>query len=93
MPALPPVLVFYLLCINLLSFSAMGLDKRRSKTKDARRIPERRLFLFAIMGGTFGSVLGMQLFRHKTRHWYFVWGMPLLLFFQTTALLLYYIKK
>ena len=93
MPTLSPVLVFYLLCINLLSFSAMGLDKHRSKVKGAHRIPERQLFLLAILGGAFGSVLGMQLFRHKTRHWYFAWGMPLLLFLQTAALLLYDIKK
>ena len=57
----------------------MWTDKRRAKRKGARRIRERTLFLSALLGGSPGALLGMWTFRHKTKHWYFVWGMPLIL--------------
>ena len=56
-------------------------DKRRAK-KDKWRIPEKRLFLVAAIGGSIGSILGMQLFRHKTKHKSFVIGMPVILIVQ-----------
>lgn len=68
----------YLLIINLFGFFLMGLDKKKAK-RGAWRIPELHLFLVAFFGGAFGTVLGMYVFRHKTRHWYFVVGMPLIL--------------
>lgn len=60
----------------------MGFDKGRSRRKGARRVRERTLFLSALLGGSLGAVLGMWLFRHKTRHWYFVYGMPAILVLQ-----------
>ena len=45
------------------------------------------LFVIAIIGGSIGSILGMQIFRHKTRHWYFVYGMPLILILQIALVL------
>ena len=51
-------------------------------------LPEVTLFTTAIFGGSLGTTLGMFLFHHKTRHWYFLYGMPLILFLQ---LLLFYI--
>ena len=59
----------------------MGTDKRRAR-RDAWRIKERTLFLSALLGGSLGAILGMRAFHHKTKHWYFVWGMPLILFAQ-----------
>jgi uncharacterized membrane protein YsdA (DUF1294 family) len=59
----------------------MMIDKSRAK-KDKWRIPERTLFLIAILGGSPGSILGMHLFHHKTKHWYFKFGMPLILILQ-----------
>jgi len=59
----------------------MGIDKRKA-IKRSWRISEATLFLVAILGGSVGSILGMKLFRHKTRHWYFVWGMPAILVLQ-----------
>jgi len=73
--------------INLLAFSQMGIDKARSKKEGRRRISERSLFLTAALGGSLGAILGMRLFRHKTRHWYFVWGMPAILLAQTALAL------
>lgn len=74
-----------LLAMNLISFSLMGMDKRRAR-KNAWRIPEKTLFLSALLFGGAGAVLGMQVFRHKTRHWYFVIGMPAILLAQIALL-------
>ena len=76
------LLAGYLLAVNLWAFGLMWLDKRRSKRKGARRVRERTLFLSALLGGSLGAVLGMRAFRHKTQHWYFVWGMPAILVLQ-----------
>ena len=71
----------YLLGMNILGFSLMFSDKRRA-ARGRWRIPERTLFLAAVFGGSLGSILGMWLFHHKTKHWYFALGMPLILFIQ-----------
>lgn len=75
------VLLGYLAAINLVTFAVYGGDKRRAK-KDRRRVPEKTLFLLAIIGGSVGALLGMKVFHHKTRHWYFVWGIPAILLVQ-----------
>ncbi|MCC8150736.1 MAG: DUF1294 domain-containing protein [Lachnospiraceae bacterium] len=75
------ILIGYLTAVNLIGFVAMGMDKHRAK-KRKWRIPEARLFLFAAIGGSLGSWIGMYVFRHKTRHWYFVVGMPVILALQ-----------
>ncbi len=59
----------------------MGIDKRKA-VKHAFRIPEATLFTIALIGGSIGSIAGMYFFRHKTRHWYFVYGMPAILLLQ-----------
>ncbi len=59
----------------------MGIDKRRAK-RNAFRVPEATLFSVAIVGGSIGSILGMLVFRHKTKHWYFTVGLPLILLVQ-----------
>ena len=68
----------YLIVINIVALTLMGADKRKAK-KHAWRISEKALFLSALAGGSVGALLGMLLFRHKTKHWYFVVGMPLIL--------------
>lgn len=73
--------LIYLAVVNLAAFALMGVDKRRAK-RGAWRIPERTLFLPAILGGSPGAILGMQVFRHKTRHRQFMIGMPLILLVQ-----------
>ena len=74
-------LLGYLAAVNLLAFTVYGADKHRAK-KDKRRVPEKTLFLLAIIGGSVGAWAGMYTFRHKTRHWYFVWGIPAILLVQ-----------
>ena len=73
--------LIYLAVVNLAAFALMGVDKRRAE-RGAWRIPERTLFLPAILGGSPGAILGMQMFRHKTRHRQFAVGIPLILLVQ-----------
>lgn len=75
------LLLFWLALSNIAAFSLMGLDKRKAQRGDWR-ISEKALFLFPLLGGALGGVLGMRLFHHKTRHWYFRFGLPLLLALQ-----------
>ena len=75
------IFIIYYLIINLIGFAIMGIDKRKA-IKGAYRIPEATLFCVALLGGSLGTTLGMNLFRHKTKHWYFVVGMPLICFAQ-----------
>ncbi len=69
----------------------MGIDKRRARKK-AFRIPEATLFAIAVIGGSVGSILGMFIFRHKTRHWYFKFGLPAILIAQLILFLILYIS-
>ena len=73
--------LIYFGIMNLLGLIVMGADKWKAK-HNAWRIPEKTLFLVSILGGSVGTWAGMYLFRHKTKHWYFVVGMPLILAIQ-----------
>lgn len=73
--------------MNIAGFATMGIDKSKAK-RGAWRISEATLFLVAVLGGSLGSILGMQLFRHKTKHWYFVIGMPVIFFIQLALAIL-----
>ncbi|MBQ8305345.1 MAG: DUF1294 domain-containing protein [Blautia sp.] len=85
------ILAIYLVCINIFSLLLFGIDKRKAK-KGAFRISEKGLFLSAILGGSIGAILGMHLFHHKTRHWYFRYGLPLILAVQIVIGLFAYCK-
>ena len=74
-------IVIYILLVNILGFALMGIDKARAK-KRGFRIPEATLFVVAIIGGCIGSMIGMSVFKHKTRKRYFLFGMPLILLLQ-----------
>lgn len=75
---LVPLLLLYLVVINIVTFIVFAVDKNRAK-RHAWRVPERTLFLLALIGGSVGAIAGMYAFRHKTKHWYFVIGMPAIL--------------
>lgn len=83
------ILAIYLVIINLVGVFVMWADKRKAQ-KDKWRIPEKTLFLVALLGGCLGTTLGMYLFRHKTKHWYFKYGMPVILVTEA-ALLVYFV--
>ena len=74
-------ILIYLGIINLIGFFSMFLDKQKAK-RGKWRIPEKTLFLLAVIGGSLGTTLGMHMFRHKTKHWYFKFGMPFILIVQ-----------
>lgn len=80
------IIILYVAAVNVVSFLMMGIDKRKA-VKRAFRIPESTLFVLAIIGGSIGSIIGMHLFRHKTRHWYFLYGMPVILALQIILIL------
>lgn len=71
----------YFAAINLVTFFVYGIDKYRAK-RGAWRIPEKTLFLLPILGGSIGAIAGMKFFHHKTKHWYFKYGLPLILILQ-----------
>jgi uncharacterized membrane protein YsdA (DUF1294 family) len=66
----------------------MFLDKRKAKNHKWR-IPEKNIFLIAILGGSLGCLLGMNIFRHKTKHWYFKFGLPTILILQVVAIIFF----
>lgn len=72
------ILLIYLLIVNAAAFLLMLTDKRKA-IKKAWRIPEATLLAVAAMGGSLGALLGMHIFRHKTRHLRFSIGLPLIL--------------
>lgn len=71
----------YVLVMSMIGFLSMYIDKRKA-IKHQWRIPEKTLFIIALLGGSIGSNLGMTICRHKTKHWYFVIGMPVILILQ-----------
>ena len=85
----PELLLLWCLGLSLLTFLLMGEDKARAKHRGAYRIPERTFFLLALAGGSPGAVLGMFLFRHKTRHPAFRIGLPAILLVQ--AILIFFL--
>lgn len=57
---------YYILAVSFITFILWGIDKSRA-INDQRRVPEKRLFTLIIIGGAMGGLLGMVVFRHKTR--------------------------
>ena len=71
-------ILLLLIAVNLVSFALYGLDKVKAK-RGLWRIRESTLLLVAALGGSLGALLGMELFRHKTKHWTFKILIPLFL--------------
>ena len=82
MPTVTQCLLWYLAAVSVVTFTVYGIDKSKAR-RGAWRIPEKTLFLLPLLGGSVGALLGMKVFRHKTKHWYFVWGIPAILLAQT----------
>jgi len=87
-----------LAALNIASFVAYGIDKKiaqrnglRDDDVDMTRISEKTLFIWAALG-PIGAVLGMKVWRHKTKHCYFVWGVPAILVVEL-ALVVFFMKK
>lgn len=84
-------LAYYLAAVNILLCALMGTDKLLAKLQK-RRIPEKALFAFAILGGALGGMVGMYSFHHKTLHKSFAIGFPLLTIVQIAAVAYLVIK-
>lgn len=82
-------LLYYLIAINAITFITYGIDKWKAR-KNKWRIPESTLLLLAVFGGSIGAFLGMRVWRHKTMHKKFKYGIPSILVLQI-GLLLYFI--
>ena len=78
MPAIRTILYIWLIGVNIALFLVMGADKRAAKRR-SRRVPENSLLALAVLGGSVGGILGMLIFRHKTRHPAFYVGYPAIL--------------
>ena len=84
------VLLYYLIVINVVTFLVYGIDKWKAK-RSKWRIPEATLLVLAIIGGSIGALLGMKVWRHKTQHKKFKYGLPLILLGQIA--LIYFILE
>lgn len=83
-------LTYYLVIINLIAFIAVFADKQKAKKK-RHRISEKALFLLAAIGGSTGAYISMLIFRHKTKKWHFIIGIPFIIIIQ--LLFIYYLIK
>ncbi len=96
MPQLSAPAVSYLLVLmavmSVFLFAMMGLDKGKAR-RGKWRVSEKTLFVFALLGGALGGTAGMFLFRHKTKHWTFRLGFPLLAAAQLALLAWLYLKQ
>lgn len=79
----------YFFVINLIGFIIMWKDKKAA-IKHNWRISENKLFFIAIIGGSLGILLGMNTFRHKTKHKKFIYGIPTIIFIQVITCLYYF---
>lgn len=78
-------LFLYLLIINAIGFLLMLIDKQKAR-RGAWRIPEATLMGVAFIGGSIGSIAGMYIFHHKTRHPKFTLGIPIIIIGQIILL-------
>ncbi|SFR69258.1 DUF1294 domain-containing protein [Anaeromicropila populeti] len=84
-------LLLYAGAINLTGFTLMYIDKRRAQ-HHKWRVRERNLLAVAVLGGSIGSIAGMQIFHHKTKHPKFYIGIPTILIVQVFILIGWYLK-
>ena len=84
-------IIIYFICINLIGFFSMWIDKRKAQ-KGAWRISEQALFYITLLGGGIGTIAGMYLFRHKTKKLRFTIGLPVILISEI-ILIVYFVVK
>lgn len=89
LPIILEIFIFYLLAINIVSFFYFGIDKINSTIQNKKRISEKKLWFLTLIGGSFGSLIGMNFFRHKTKKMSFQTIIALILTLQ--ILLIYFL--
>lgn len=85
-------ILLYFIIVNLIGFFMMGIDKWKAK-RNRWRIPENTLFMATVIGGGIGTILGMYVFRHKTKKPIFKIGMPLVLILEILLVVVLYFKS
>ena len=83
------IFLLYLLAVSIAAFILYGVDKSRAKN-GKWRISEDVLLGIAVIGGSIGAILGMIVFHHKTRHWYFRYGLWIILVLQIILVLVFH---
>lgn len=86
------ILFIYLALINIAGFAIMGIDKRRA-IEGRWRIPEKTFFIVSALCGSLGTFVGMYVFHHKTKHWYFVVFIPTMMAVQLAAGIIFLVLK
>ncbi len=77
-------LIAVLAALNLIGLIVVGVDKHKA-IKRKWRVPEKTFFIISLLGGSIGVYIGLLTFRHKTRHWYFMIGIPAILIAQAVG--------
>lgn len=83
-----PYLMIYLCFINLICFLAFGFDKNRAN-RDKWRLKNGLLLGLSFIGGALGGLIGMKVFRHKTKKTYYKMGLSLMILMQVLILVLF----
>jgi uncharacterized membrane protein YsdA (DUF1294 family) len=83
--------IIFFCVMNIFAFATMFVDKIKSQYNGAQRISEGMLFFLATVFGSLGVYAGMFAFRHKTKKWYFIIGIPILIIQNSAFLYLVYI--
>lgn len=78
------VLIVYLLIVNVVTLIAFAIDKIAA-IEHRSRIRIVTLLGMAFIGGSFGALIAMYVFRHKTKQDYFTVGVPLIILMQTVV--------
>jgi uncharacterized membrane protein YsdA (DUF1294 family) len=76
-------IIVYVLFVNLVALITMYNDKQKAK-RNEWRVPEKTLWILSFIGGAIGIFLGMKVFRHKTKHASFRFGVPIIILAQLT---------
>lgn len=84
--------IIYIICINLIGFFIMWLDKHKAR-KGSWRIPEKTLFIITAIGGGIGTTAGMFVFRHKTKKLNFLIGFPFIAILEIILAIYYLVIK
>ena len=81
------IIGIYLLIINVVTFALYGIDKWKA-IHNRWRIREATLLITALIGGSLGAFIAMQMFRHKTKKWYFKYTVPAMLVVHVVGMIL-----
>ena len=84
-------ILIYLVIINIIGFGIMYIDKQKAK-HGKWRIKEITILVITLIGGGFGTIAGMYIFRHKTKKLKFTVGLPTILIFEI-ILVIYFVTK